>query len=571
MCGIWTYINLLKKNKDLAKLFSDYWNIKPRGPDNSYLENYGDVWVGFHRLAIMDTSFKSNQPFVFQEKERTVIFTCNGEIYNFRELIENFNLPITTNSDCMTIPELYLKFTRENKFSREDNIQNFYRLFDNTIKGEYAFVLLEFDRLKKLKYIFAGRDQIGRRPMYYHKYDKYSTNELIFTSEIKGTNSFDSHIEEFPIGTIIKYNIDDFSSIEEYYYNFRSVFHMNPVDYEYKHIDDYYLKCVKSSVINSIKRRLDSDRPLAFLLSGGVDSSLVTSIAAKLLQGQKIRTFCCGMTEGTDLYYARKVSEHIGSEHTEVFFTPEEGFASIKDVIWATETWDTTTIRASVGQYIVSKYIGTKTDAKVVFVGEGPDEICSSYLFNWYAPEDGEALHKTAVEYVRDIHMYDGKRSDRCISHWGLEGRYSLLDEEFIVAYWSIPAKMRVPQYKGIEKWWLRKAFDGTGLLPDDVLFRKKEAFSDGLSSKEKSFFNYIQEYIEPMITDEELLTASEKYPHCTPQTKEALYYRKIFCELFGEKRQDVLPRYWQPKWTADRKEVTSYVDPSARTLDVYE
>ena len=153
MCGIWTYINLLKKNKDLAKLFSDYWNIKPRGPDNSYLENYGDVWVGFHRLAIMDTSFKSNQPFVFQEKERTVIFTCNGEIYNFRELIENFNLPITTNSDCMTIPELYLKFTRENKFSREDNIQNFYRLFDNTIKGEYAFVLLEFDRLKKLKYI----------------------------------------------------------------------------------------------------------------------------------------------------------------------------------------------------------------------------------------------------------------------------------------------------------------------------------------------------------------------------------------------------------------------------------
>jgi asparagine synthase (glutamine-hydrolysing) len=573
MCGIWTYINLLKKNKDLAKLFSDYWNIKPRGPDNSYLENYGDVWVGFHRLAIMDTSFKSNQPFVFQEKERTVVFTCNGEIYNFRELIDKFDLPITTNSDCMTIPQLYLKYTREG------NIQKFYDLFDETIKGEFAFVLLEFDRLKNLKYVITGRDQIGRRPMYYHKYDETSS-ELIFTSEIKGTNSFDGKIEEFPIGTIMHYDIDEFSKITQSKYQFRYVFSMISDEsslakvYDQDILDSFehnYLVSVKRAVINSVKRRLDSDRPLAFLLSGGVDSSLVASIAAKLLQGQKIRTFCCGMTEGTDLYYARKVAKHIGSDHTEVFFTIEEALSSIRDVIWATETWDTTTIRASVGQYLVSKHIGTKTDAKVVFVGEGPDEICSSYLFNWYAPEDGEALHETAVDYVRDIHMYDGRRSDRCISHWGLEGRYSLLDEEFIKAYWEIPARWRVPKYKGIEKWWLRKAFDGTGLLPDDVLFRIKEAMSDGLSSKEKSFFKYIQEYIEPMITDEELLTASEKYPHCTPQTKEALYYRKIFCELFGEKRQDVLPRYWQPKWTADGKEVTSYVDPSARTLSVYD
>ena len=150
MCGIWTYIKLVKKHYEtkitssefnLSKLFQDFWNIKMRGPDNSYLENYGNVWVGFHRLAIMDTSFKSNQPFVFQEKERTVVFTCNGEIYNFRELIEKFNLPITTNSDCMTIPELYLKFTRE------DNFDGFSELFRDTIKGEFSFVLLEFDRM----------------------------------------------------------------------------------------------------------------------------------------------------------------------------------------------------------------------------------------------------------------------------------------------------------------------------------------------------------------------------------------------------------------------------------------
>jgi asparagine synthase (glutamine-hydrolysing) len=564
MCGIWTYINLLKKNKDIVKLFQDYWHIKNRGPDNSYLENYGNVWVGFHRLAIMDTSFKSNQPFVFQENERTVIFTCNGEIYNYKELIDKFQLPIKTNSDCMTIPELYLKYTRENK------LNEFYELFQETIKGEFAFVLLEFDRLKNLKLVISGRDQIGIRPLYYHPVSD-SIKEMIFSSEIKGTNSFEGEITEFPPGYIKTFSIDDFGGVKSSSYQFKNVCCTLPRIKLDSHTDltEFHLENVKKSVINSIKRRLDSDRPLAFLLSGGVDSSLVAAISAKLL-GTPIRTFCCGMNKGTDLEYARKVADHIGSYHTEVFFTPEEGLAAIKDVIWKTETWDTTTIRASVGQYIVSKYIGTKTDAKVVLVGEGPDEVCSSYLFNWYAP-NGKELHETALEYVDKIHYFDSRRGDRCISGWGLEGRVPLLDPEFIKAYWTIPCEDRMPQSKGIEKWWLRKAFDGTNLLPSEVLWRKKEAFSDGISSKEKSWFQMIQEYIEPLVSDEELRNAKEKYPHCTPQTKESYYYRKLFCEFFGETRQKVLPSYWQPKWSADGKVVTSYVDPSARTLTAYE
>jgi len=590
MCGIWTYIKLAKKhtiNKlifpelDLSKLFQDFWNIKMRGPDNSYLENYGNVWVGFHRLSIMDTSFKSNQPFVFQEKERTVIFTCNGEIYNFRELIEKYNLPITTNSDCMTIPELYLKYTRENKYTE------FLDLFKEQIKGEYAFVLLEFDRIKNLKKILVGRDQIGIRPLYYHPFHKDSTG-LIFCSEIKGTNNFDNEIKEFPPGHIQKYDVDDLGNIETFDYNFKEVYRIiqretkdilegqkdildgknNIVERTNDILEQELLNKVRQSVINSIKRRLDADRPLAFLLSGGVDSSLVAAISAKLL-GIPLRTFCCGMNEGTDLLYARKVAEHIGSNHTEVMFTPQEGLDAIRDVIWKTETWDTTTVRASVGQYIVSKYIGTKTDAKVVLVGEGPDEVCSSYLFNWYAP-NGDELHNTALEYVDKIHYFDGRRADRCISGWGLEGRVPLLDPEFIKTYWSIPAQWRIPQYKGIEKWWLRKAFDGTNVLPEIVLWRKKEAFSDGISSKEKSWFQHIQEYIEPFVTDEELANAKETYPHCTPKTKEAYYYRKVFCEHFGEARQTVLPQYWQPKWSSDGKEITEYVDPSARTLKIY-
>ena len=555
MCGIFAYIKLLKyKNVDNSKLFQDFWNLKPRGPDNSYLENYGDVWIGFHRLAILDTSFKSNQPFVFQEKERTVIFICNGEIYNFRELIEKYDLPINTNSDCMTIPELYLKYTRN-----EGDVKDFFDLFQNNIKGEFAFVMFEFDRLKNLKKIFACRDQIGIRPLYTNT---TITNELIFSSEIKGINSYDGEISEFPPGCITIYNFDDFGKqVDKTIYTFKNVY----VQDNFTSSEEYHLQSVKNAVINSVKRRLDSDRPLAFLLSGGVDSSLVASISAKLL-GYPIRTFCCGMNEGTDLIYARKVAEHIRSNHTEVLFTPQDGLDAIRDVIWKTETWDTTTIRASVGQYIVSKYIGTKTDAKVVLVGEGPDEVCSSYLFNWYAPS-GKALHQTALEYVENIHYFDSRRGDRCLSGWGLEGRVPLLDPEFIEAYWNIPAEMRMPQYKGIEKWWLRKAFDGTGLLPNEVLYRTKEAFSDGVSSKEKSWFQIIQEYVELLVSDKDLENAYNIYPYCTPQTKEAFYYRRVFCEFFGENRQTIIPHYWQPKWNADGQEVTEYVDPSARTL----
>ena len=555
MCGIWAYIKLLKyKNVDNSKLFQDFWNLKPRGPDNSYLENYGDVWIGFHRLAILDTSFKSNQPFVFQEKERTVIFICNGEIYNFRELIEKYDLPINTDSDCMTIPELYLKYTRN-----EGDVKDFFDLFQNNIKGEFAFVMFEFDRLKNLKKIFASRDQIGIRPLYTNT---TITDELIFSSEVKGTNSYDGEISEFPPGCITLYNFDDFGKqVDKTIYTFKNVY----IQDNFTSSEEYHLQSVKNAVINSVKRRLDSDRPLAFLLSGGVDSSLVASISAKLL-GYPIRTFCCGMNEGTDLIYARKVAEHIRSNHTEVLFTPQDGLDAIRDVIWKTETWDTTTVRASVGQYIVSKYIGTKTDAKVVLVGEGPDEVCSSYLFNWYAPS-GKALHQTALEYVENIHYFDSRRGDRCLSGWGLEGRVPLLDPEFIEAYWNIPAEMRMPQYKGIEKWWLRKAFDGTDLLPNEVLYRTKEAFSDGVSSKEKSWFQIIQEYVESFVSDKDLENAANIYPHCTPQTKEAFYYRRVFCEFFGENRQTIIPHYWQPKWNADGEEVTEYVDPSARTL----
>ena len=550
MCGIWSLINLKNKQLDIVALFQDFYNLKHRGPDNSFFETYNNVLIGFHRLSIIDDTFMSNQPFIYEDELRTIVFMCNGEIYNYKELAEWYDVDVK--NDCRIIPEIYYSLCKTNA----ENAIN--RIIKDEVKGEFSFLLFEFDRMKNLKKVIAGRDEIGVRPLYYSPY-VLGNDCLFFTSELKGGLSFEGSVKEFPPGHIITYNIDEIGNVDMDKDDYTTIY-----DTVSHSIDA--LTNVQTSVLQSVRRRLNGDKPFAFLLSGGVDSSLVAAISAKIL-GKPIRTFCCGMSEGTDLQFARKVAQHIGSNHTEVMFTEEEGLAAINDVIRTVESWDTTTIRASVGQYLVSKYIGTKTDCKVVMVGEGPDEVCSSYLFNWYAP-DGDSLDLAARDYVENIHYYDVKRADRCISRWGLEGRVPLLDPEFIKAYWNIVPDRRMPSYMNMEKWWLREAFNGSGLLPDEVLWRKKEAFSDGVSG-ERSWFKIIQEWVETKVTDEELAEAFTIYPYYTPVTKEAYYYRKVFCELFGELRQEVIPGYWQPRWSADGV-VTGYIDPSARVLNVY-
>jgi asparagine synthase (glutamine-hydrolysing) len=563
MCGIWSYIQLCKKNGlSLDNLFSDFMKMKGRGPDMSVFQTFRDnVAIGFHRLAIMDPTFHANQPYILEDGDRTVVFICNGEIYNFKELIEKHSLPISTNSDCMTIPRLYLKYVSYNE-NGPNYLNTFSDLFKTDIKGEFAFVLLEFDRLQNIKEIVTGRDQIGVRPLYVG----LSETSIIFSSEVKGMTSFNHPITEFKPGHINHLSVDSLRNvIYNHNHYFREVYEVEQVVQK----EEKILQNVRNAVINSVKRRLTADRPIAFLLSGGVDSSLVASLSARIL-GQPIRTFCCGMNEGTDLLYARKVAKHIGSNHTEVFFTPEEGVQAIRDVIYTTETWDTTSIRASVGQYLVCKHIGTKTDARVVLVGEGPDEVCSSYLFNYYA-KDGKSLHECALEYVQKIHLFDGRRVDRNVSRFGLEARVPLLDPEFIEAYWKIPSELRRPQSRGIEKYWLRAAFEDMDLLPEEVRMRKKEAFSDGVSSKERSWFQILQDFINEQVSEEEFLS-NNKW-NCV--TKEQYYYKKIFCEYFGEDRLNIIPHYWQAKFLDDGTVVDfsstyTYKDPSARTLSVY-
>jgi asparagine synthase (glutamine-hydrolysing) len=475
----------------------------------------------------------------------------------------------------MTIPQLYLKYVKQNKNGR-NNIDNFAELFRGTIKGEFAFILFEFDRLQNLKEVVACRDVIGVRPLYLGMNEK----SIMLSSEIKGMTSFETDVIEFPPGTLRQFVFDNFlGTCTHFVKTFKEIYDIVPRNYDNEpsltlsynepqnnhNIEEIYLKEVRNSIIASVKRRLVADKPIAFLLSGGLDSSLVAAVAAKLL-GQPINTYCCGLigTDSTDIKYARTVAKHIKSNHTEVMFTIEEALSMIETVIHTIESYCITSVRASIPQYLVSKYVGEKTDARVIMTGEGSDEVAAGYLYNYYAP-NGTALHKSTLEYVDRIHMYDGRRVDRCVAAASCEARIALLDPEFISVYWSIPTEWRMPTYKNCEKWWIRKAFDNTNILNQEVLWRRKEAFSDGISGTTKSWFQILQEHIDTLVPNDEF---KENPWNC--KTKEEYYYKKIFVKHFGVKRLNVLPGHWMPKWDASGKEINGFVDPSARTLKVY-
>ena len=587
MCGIWVLCHRDEQpQQNSDALYAKFQQLTNRGPDYSSFQVYPGATVGFHRLSIVNSSFYGNQPFVIEDGNSTFVFVCNGEIYNWTTLCDKYGLSCT--NDCMVIPLLYIQ--QEGRFEE----------VMGELKGEFSFVLLEFvnptgplvnptgplvnplcplsgdQKGAFLKKVVAARDQIGVRPLY------YSEKAGFFTSEVKGAPD-GIQVTEFPPGIMMSFD----GNGDTTQYDFSTVYDvLSTSNDSEKHLTNVY-----HSVLSSVHRRLHASKPFAYLLSGGIDSSLVAAIGAEASH-VPIKTFCCSIKEGTyqigeslpfttgpgtDLLYAREVAKHIRSDHTEVFFTPQEGLDAIPDVIKTIESWDTTTVRASVGQYMVCKWIGQNTDCKVVMVGEGPDEVCSSYLFNWYAP-NGLALAASAKDYVKKIHYYDVKRADRCISRWGLEGRVPLLDPEFIEAYWAISGEERMPKTRGIEKWWLREAFSperlnrgspfvSCGLLPESVRMRKKEAFSDGVSNT-KSWYQMIQDFVETKVTAEELQNAVTLFPYCTPTTKEAYYYRSIFESLFPG-RADIIPGFWQPKWSADG-EVKEYIDPSARVLGVY-
>jgi asparagine synthase (glutamine-hydrolysing) len=535
MCGIWTYISKNKKD------YYNYFNaISHRGPDASIYMTLKDVNIGFHRLSIINKKFTGMQPFL----DSNMIFLCNGEIYNYRILMEKYNLNCV--NDCMCIFELYKKL----------DFNDFVNVINKEIIGEFAFIILIFNDNNELSKIIVSRDIFGVRPLYFADNNDNDNNndnkEYIFSSELKGIPKTFKNAKEFPCGSIL--SIDYINNIQE-------CFDITNGIYETIENKDYDLIKIKETLIEAVKIRLMADDPddIGFYLSGGLDSSILCSIVSKLVYPKRIKTFSIGFNGSTDLPYARKVADFINSEHKEVIITENEALEAIDNVIYATCTYDITTIRASCGQYLLSKYIKKHTNIKIIINGDGSDEVLGGYIFNYYAP-DKNKFHNSCLKYTQEIHMYDGRRLDRCLAYFGLEARVPFLDINFVKTIWSIPAEMRMPSYNNCEKFLLRQVFNDETYLHIDCLFRKKEAFSDGISSKDKSWFSIINNKMN-LIDDNDYNNDNNDSP-----SKEAYYYKNKFIEYFGRDRLNIIPHYWQPDFINNNV----YIDPSARVLNIY-
>ena len=546
MCGIWA---LLKSNPELDSVYIKSINqLRKRGPDSTIIHLDKNYMIGFHRLAINDLSVKGNQPFYYSTQSHNYILIANGEIYNHMYLKTKYNIITESSSDCEVILPLFIKLNED------------FKLLNNELRGEYSILLIKQDKITDTIEYFVSTDPLSVRPLFYYIND----SEIGFSSLLAGLSDLSSNVNRLDQGSII-HGIIKFGNSNNYnIYKYTNI-DLPLLNYQLESDLTSLYKLIVQTLIDSIKIRLESDRPIGCLLSGGLDSSLIASIASieLLKKGQSLRTFSIGMNDGTDIEYARMVADHIKSDHTEFIFTVDEGIMAIDNVIRSTETYDITTIRASVGQYLIAQKIASTTDIKVILNGDGADECQMGYLYFYMAPDLNSARCERD-KLIQQIHLFDGLRVDRNISYHGLEARVPFLDKEFVNLFYQIPTELLVPTNTRMEKHLIRTAFDKIipNILPKEVLMRKKEAFSDGISSKEKSWYIILKEHFNKLITDEEFETR-HNLEGIIPVCKESFYYRKRFNELFGKNNQ-IIPRYWMANWTTS-------IDPSARTLNIYD
>ncbi|EQC49543.1 putative asparagine synthase (glutamine-hydrolyzing) [Bacteriovorax sp. BSW11_IV] len=523
MCGF-----LIGKfsDKEEATFKDSLAKIQYRGPDDTEIvlaKNH--VYIGFHRLAIMDLTGKGNQPFYHQDKYAV----CNGEIYNFQFIKSDFEdtFPFKSDSDCEVLLPLYLYH----------GIEKTCQVLD----GEFAFVLYD----EKEDRFIAARDHMGIRPMFYGK--AKTTGEYAFASEVKALIDLCDDIKPFPPGHY--FDGKDFCAFAD-----------TTSPKTYIRDLDKALKGIRELLTSGVKKRLHSDAPLGFLLSGGLDSSLVCAIAHKLT-GKKITTFAVGIEEGPiDTKYARIVADYIGSDHHEVLFKKADIFRTLEDLIYHLETYDITTIRASMGMNLVCEYIKEKTDIKVVLTGEVSDELFG-YKYTDFAPS-AEEFQKEAKKRIDELYMYDVLRADRCIASNSLEARVPFSDKEFVEFVMSIDPSLKM-NTTGIGKYLLRKAFEDDDYLPEEILMREKAAFSD---AQGHAVVDYLKAHAESLYTDEEFEMAKKHYEHATPQTKEALMYREMFEKKFSGMSY-LVKDFWLPNKEWKNCDV---IDPSARVLPNY-
>ena len=545
MCGIFSYItnntdndNILLKNDKY--IYNNFMKIKNRGPDNSqYLCVKNNIILGFHRLSINDISDLGNQPMKLKE----YYLICNGEIFNHKKIIDKYNFNTKSNSDCEVILHLYDYYLNTEKINKKSQI---IKSICNELDGEFAFVLYD----SNIETSFIARDPFGVRPLFYGTINNIynDKNNFLFSSELKGINDLVNNAKQFTPGHYMIISKDMSFFIDKYH----EIVIYNTIQ------ENKILENLNSVFRNAVYKRMMSDKEICSLLSGGLDSSLVASILSEKLGPNKLKTFSIGIKGSPDLKYAQLVADHIKSIHYSIELTEKQFLDAIDEVIYAIESYDTTTVRASVGNYLVSKFIRENTDCKVIFNGDYADEVCGGYKY-FKNTSDNSLFHDECIRLINNIHYFDCLRSDRSISNNGLEARVPFADKEFVNFYLSIPANLRRSNDK-IEKCLLRKAFENDNLLPDSVLWRSKEAFSDGVTDEKRSWHTIIQEYVNNKITDQQFNTLKNKYHINKPVLKESVYYRTIF-DKYYKGCDNIIPYYWMPKWCGEIN------DPSAREI----
>ena len=521
MCSIMGYCGA---GADFDKFREGFDRTVSRGPDDSRIIDTGKGLLGFHRLAIMDLTHSGMQPFRLDSS----YVVCNGEIYGFEKMREALSDRYTfeSDSDCEILLPLYKEYGTD-----------MFAMLD----AEFALILYDGE---KEEYI-AARDPVGIRPLYYG-YDEKGV--ILFASEGKNLVGLTDRIMPFPPG--------------HYYKDGSFVCYCDIAKTEHVCLDNLETVCrnIHDLLIAGVKKRLVADARVGFLLSGGLDSSLVCSIAARESH-EPIRTFAIGMSnDAIDLKYARQTADYIGSEHTEIYMTPDEVTDTLEEVIQILGTYDITTIRASIGMYLVCKAIHEQTDIRVLLTGEISDELFG-YKYTDFAP-DACAFQKESQKRIRELHMYDVLRADRCISVNSLEARVPFGDLDFVKYVMSINPELKLNTY-GKGKYLLRHGFEKDAYLPDEILWREKAAFSDAVGH---SMVDYLKEYAERKYSDKEFEEKCETYTYARPFTKESLLYREIF-EKYYPGQAGMIVDFWMPnkEW-----EGCNVNDPSARVLSNY-
>lgn len=507
----------------------EFFKMTHRGPDDHQMVKLSGATIGFHRLSIMDLSIHGRQPFTSNSKNYLV---CNGEIYNYLDLKNDCSEHhFISHSDCEVLLPLYESWGIE-KLSKN-------------LDAEFAFVIWDESKRKLL----AARDPMGIRPLFY---GKTKEGKILFGSEAKSLIKLCQDVSPFPPG--FYYDGENFIA---YHSHAKEII-------DYKTDVTEIFKNIKAKLTAAVHKRLQSDAAVGFLLSGGLDSSLVCAIAQSFSK-KPIHTFSIGMPDDAiDSKYAAEVASFIGSNHTNVTMTRVEVLSALREVIYALETWDITTIRASIGMYLVCKYIKEKTPIKVLLTGEVSDELFG-YKYTDFAPSAVE-FQNEARKRVQELYMYDVLRADRSISAHSLEARVPFSDKDFVDYVMSVDPQLKM-NTTGMGKYLLRKAFDesvcGKKWLPEGILWREKAAFSDAVGH---SMVDYLKAYAEEMYSDEEFILAKQKYSYRTPYTKESLLYREIFEEYYPH-RAAMIADYWLPNQKWNNCKVS---DPSARVLPNY-